>query len=302
MSLYDEPKPNSPSFRDYMRENNDRYSYMLGAILQRSDMADRFAIYICDIAANVITGRNVSTQINRLYKEAYNEIGYALEAGKYAWWVSRDSIEHNHSNMLTYVRGREIAFKRSMVNHFDWDDSEFIVSVTGGDAVIGTMVAASSKYFSHLEIPVRPALSGFTVFDHWIINGEAIYTPEITVTIADAQNNIVNIELVTKEEYPIFLIKEASETSESNGCAIYNPGNEAVRTDMLFLTNDLSDPFKWQIPAATVAPGESLEFAGRSSSHTSDLMKIRMGFNVRLGRTIYLVNESGELLHWMAVS
>jgi len=303
MALYEEtPRPNSPSFNDYMSRNNDRHSYMLAALFVRPEIVDRYATYICDIAANIVTASNVSKQIDRLYDEAYREIGFALDARKYAGWVSHDSVEFNHANMLLYTRVRETHFKQGMMDYFGWDDGEFTVTVSGADAVIGTMVAKSSRYFSHLSIPVRPSLSGFTVFDHWILNGDVINTPEITVSIEDAVDGVVSIELITKEEYPPLLIQEAYGSSERNGLTLFNPGDEAVSTDMLFLTNDLSDPFRWQIPAATVSPGDILEFAGRGSTHPTDLMKIRMGFNVRLGRTIYLINEDGEVLHWMAVS
>ena len=303
MALYEDvSRSNSPSFRDYIRRGNDRHSYMLAALLVRPDMADRFATYICDIASNIVTTANVSAQIKRLYGEAYNEIGYALDAGRYSHWVSQDSIEHNHRNMLVYTREREYLYKQGMVDHFGWANSEYTVTVTGGEAIIGTMVATSSRYFSHLEIPVRPVLSGFTAFDHWILNGEIIDTPEITVSIDDAIDRVVKIELVTKEEYPPLIIREAYGSSDRNGCVLFNPNEEAISTDNLFLTNDLSEPFLWQLPAATVAPGEVLEFAGRGSTHQTDLMKIRMGFNVRLGRTLYLFNENGELLHGLVIS
>ncbi|MCL2628932.1 MAG: CotH kinase family protein [Oscillospiraceae bacterium] len=301
MALYEEPRPQSPSFRDYMRHGGDRYSYMLAAILQRPEMADRYAMYICDIATNIVTKENVAREIDRLYKEAHREIGFALEANRYAGWVSHDSIEHNHENMLIYVEHREVAFMNSLTNHFGWDNEYFTVTVSGGDAVIGTMPAKSSKYLAHLKIPVRPVLSGFTVFDHWIINGETKNTPELTVSIADARDGVVSIELVTREEYPALMITDLYSTPERNGLSLINTTEETINTSDLFLTNNLSDPFLWQIPAALIAPGDTLDFAGRGSSHPSELMKIRMGFNARIGRTIYLCDEDGNVIHWMHV-
>jgi len=302
MSLYVDVNPRDPAFRDYLRRGHARYSYMLSAILKRPEMADRFAIIICDIAANIITEQNVSDQIDRLYGEAYNEISHALQAKRYTPWVSLESVEQNHENMIAYVRDRENHFKRGMRDFFDWEEGEFIVTVTGGDAVIGSMVSGSSRYFKHLIVPVSPALSGFTVFDHWIINGNTIYTPEINVSIADARDGVVSIELVTKEEFPPLIIQEAYSSSERSGCVLVNPNNESVTTNMFYLTNNLDEPFRWQIPTATVAAGDVLEFAGKGSSHTTDLMKIRMGFNVRSGRTLYLFDDEGTLLHWMVIT
>jgi len=178
----------------------------------------------------------------------------------------------------------------------------FTVEVTGDSAYIGTQIGTSSLYFDHLTIPLRPALQGYYVFDHWILNGEEIYTPEIFVSLEDAVDGVVRVELVTREELPVLMFKEAHGSSESNGCVLYNPGQEEVHTEGLYLTNDLENPFRWALPGARVAPGGTLEFAGRGSRDPDDLHKIRMGFNARSGRILFLCNADGEVISHIAVS
>jgi len=303
LGLYEEnPNVNRPTFQEMLNTRNDRYSFMLNALLKRPDMADKFAIAMCDIAANIVTVRNVDDLIGKLYGEAFNEIGFALSTSKYAGWVSRDSIRFNHTNMLKVAEGRSGYIFRSLREFFEWEDSMFSVEVTGSDAYIGTQIGRSSRYFDHLTIPLRPVPPEYSVFDHWILNGTAIYTPEITVSLADAVNGVVRVELVTREEFPVLVFKEAYGSSAGNGCTLYNPGPEEVRTDGLYMTNDLANPYLWALPEARVAPGGILEFAGRGSRETSDLHKIKMGFNARSGRMLYLCNESGEVLSRMIVS
>ena len=303
MSLYeDNVRANSPSFKDYLTRNNDRYSYMLTALFARPDMADKFAMYACDIISNVVTPENVSKYTKERYGEAYKEIGYALDARKYAAWVSRDSIEFNHSNMVVYTEARSAYFLQGMRDHFGWDDEMFTVRVSGGDAVIGTQAAASSTYFAHLTIPVKPALSKYAVFDHWVLNGEIIYTDEITVSAADAIDGVVSITLVTREEAPTLSITQAYGSSSRNGAALQNASDTAIETTHLYFTDDLHNPFMWAMPLATVEPGGTLEFAGRGSNDALDIHRIRMGFNVREGRVLYLCGEDGSVLDWMVVN
>jgi hypothetical protein len=302
LGLYeDPPDPNRPSFQQVVNPRNDRYSGLLVSLLKRSDMADRFAMMMCDIAANIVTVENVREQINKLYGEANRELEFAFATRKFARWVSRDTVANNHANMIRVATDRAAYIKNSLVEYFDWSDEMFTVEVTGGEAVIGTQTGTSSRYFAHLTIPVRPYLPGFLVFDHWIVNGEVIYTPEITVSVNDAHRGVVSIELVTREEFPMLIFTEAYGSSQRNGCVLYNPGNEVVNTELLFITNDLSNPFLWQLPPTAISPGGRLEMAGRGSSDPSDLLKLRMGFNAREGRMLYLCDEDGNVLHTIRV-
>jgi hypothetical protein len=178
----------------------------------------------------------------------------------------------------------------------------FTVEVTGGEAVIGTQTGTSARYFGHLTVPLRPSLPKFTVFDHWIVNGEKVTTPEITVSAADARNGAVRVELAVREEIPPLMFAEAYGSSERNGCVIANPTGETVNTEGFYLTNDPASPFLWALPEAKVGPGGTLAFAGRRGAGPGDLHMIRMGFNARQGRMLYLFDETGTALDWMAVS
>ena len=301
LSLYEDPtRPDNPAFAETLARNNPRFSHMLAALFVRPEMVDKYAMYVCDIAANIVNPQNVREQTDRLYGEMYHELGFAFETKKYASWVGRDSVEHNHANMIEYAEKRPDYFIEGMREYFEWDDGMFTVEVSGGDAIIGTQAGTSSTYFTHLNIPLRPNLQKFTLFDHWVLNGKRIDTPEITVSIADAKDGVVRVELVTVDAPPSLLIQEAYGSSERNGAVLYNASNETLKTTGLYLTNDLSNPQLWAMPLATLAPGETLELAGRSSRDSADVHRLHMNFNVREGRMLYLCNEDGEVLDWMA--
>jgi hypothetical protein len=209
--------------------------------------------------------------------------------------------------MLRVAAARGAYITDSLIEYFGWSDDMFTVEVTGGAtaqsaAVIGTQTGTSSRYFAHLTVPVKPSLPRFSVFEHWIINGEIIYSPEITISVNDARDGIVRIELVTKEEFPILIFTEAYGSSARNGCVLYNPGEEVVSTEGLFITYDLSNPFLWELPPTAISPGSTLEMAGRGSNDASDLLKLRMGFNVREGRILFLCDEDGNVIDTMRVT
>jgi len=303
LGLYEDP-PNifRPTFQQMMDPRNERFSHMLNALFARQDMVDKFAMYMCDIAANVVTGKNVSDIIDELFGAARNEINHALNANKYSHWVSMGTIRDNHSNMFLVANGRSEYIFHIMREYFGWEDSMFTVEVTGAEAYIGSQIGTSAKYFDHLTIPLKPVLSGYDVFDHWIINGLVINTQEITVSIEDTVDGVVRVELITREELPVLIFSEAYGSSERNGCVLYNPGDEAVYTDGMYITNSMENPFRWALPAARIEPGEKMEIAGRSSRATDDLHKIQMSFNARRGHILFLCDEDGVVITHTLVS
>jgi len=303
LGLYEDP-PNvrRPSFQEMMNTRNDRYSYMLNTLFARQDIVDKYAMIMCDIAANIVTENNVNDLINELFGMSRSEIGHAFEARRYSHWVSFDSVAGNHNNMRLVARGRYDYIFQSLRDHFDWEDSMFTVEVSGAEAYIGTQKGTSVRYFDHLVIPLRPALPEYTVFDHWTVGGKRIETPEITVSLADAVNGVVKVELVTRVELPVLIFREAFGSSERNGCVLINPGTEAVSTEGMYMTNDPAFPFLWALPEARVEPGRTLEFAGRGSRSPEDLHSIRMGFNARRGQILFLCNDAGEVIAHMVVS
>ena len=297
LGLYEDPPDvHRPTFQEMMDPRNDRYSYMLNALFENPDFVDKFAIAMCDIAANVVTQENVSSLINELFGAARNEIGHAFAAKRYANWVSFDTVAGNHRNMRLVAGGRYEYIFQSLQEHFDWDDGMFTVEVTGAEAYVGFLRSSGARYFDHLVIPLRPVLPENHVFDHWIVSGKRVDTPEITVSIADAVGGVVTVELILREELPLLMFNDAFGSSERNGCVLFNPGSEVVYTDGMYMTNDPTIPYLWALPDARVEPGGILEFAGRGSRAPEDLHSIRMGFNVRHGQRLFLCDENGEVI------
>lgn len=281
--------------------SGEKQSPMLKSLLKRPDMADRFTMILCDLAANIVTEENVRETVEKLYSEAESEINTAISDYKYDGWVSEYSVQDNHASMINYTKNRSAYILKSLRDYFGYADDMFEVSVTGGEAVIGTQQGASARYFSHLTVPLSPVLPRYTVFDHWIVNGVDVYEPDITVSSADARGGVVSVELVTREELPALVFSEAHASTESSGCTLVNPNGQTVRTDGLFVSNDPQNLQKWALPAASVKPGEALTLAGKGSADTGDLFKIKMGFNVKQGRLLILSDETGRVLDTVAV-
>lgn len=285
-----------PTFQYVLTHDNDR-GQLIRAILQRQDMAELFTMMMCDIAANVVNYEIVREVLEELYGAAYNEMGFTMDAGLLNPWVSRHSIGGYHERTLHFAERRYDFMFDSLAQLFDFERDMFDVFVVGGEANIGSSQGVtSSRYFAHLTIPVSPALPQFTAFDHWILNGERVYDETIFVTYADAVNGAVEIELVTRPDVPLIMIHSAVDADYGNRLVLVNTTNSPLRTDGLFLSNNRQNLQRFMLPAVTIEPNGTLEFVGNSSRNQADLFQIRMNFNVRDGRRIFLSDIDGNIL------
>jgi hypothetical protein len=110
----------------------------------------------------------------------------------------------------------------------------------------------------------------------------------------DAVNGRVDIELITKVEYPILIFESAYADGTVNGCVLINRTTETISTRGLVMRD--SGGREWHMPDIRVAPGEQLNLAGRNSTDASELLKVQMGFRVRSGTILYIYNAEGEIL------
>ena len=284
--------PTMPTFQNVL--GGHKSSPLLIAVLKRPDMAEKFTMMMCDIMYTLVTPENVTDAISALYNEAGRELSKAIASNKYAYWASEYTVEEHHSRMISYAKERGKYIQSSLAGYFRYTDEMFDVNVSGGAAMLGTLVSDHSRYFTALTVPVRPALGKFEVFDHWMLNGKRIDTPEITVSVNDATDGTVSLELVTREELPALIISETY-TGKRNGCVLTNTTDQPVSTAGLFMSDTAENPWRWEIPAATVPAGGTLVLAGKGSSDAKDLLSIQMGFNVKIGGLLTLSGEGGAV-------
>ncbi|MCL2456790.1 MAG: CotH kinase family protein [Defluviitaleaceae bacterium] len=287
---------NNPTFQQMLTGENPR-SPILVSILKRKDMQEMFAMIVNDLASNVVTERNIRRTIRSLVTDASNEINFAIAAGNFSDDFSWETAEEQHEHMERFGDRRDRTVFPFLAEHFGFKNELFTVRVTGGDAYIGTVPANSAQYFSHLTVPLRPFLSdSFTTFESWLVNGAFITTPTITVSAADAIDGVVEVHLVTRTDYPQLVIRAAHETPEESAIFLRNPSNEDIFVEGLFLSNDSERLQRFRIPRLLVPANDTLELAGENCPSVEGTPRVRLNFNIRTGRMIFLSDENGNVL------
>jgi hypothetical protein len=174
---------------------------------------------------------------------------------------------------------------------------------TDGTAKINTLNGNEGQYFIENRVPVYPILEKGQVFDHWLVNGERRDEEELRVSYADADaSGTVYVQCLAREEFPPLFFLDTYDSEDICGFTMYNPTEVTQNTRGLYLSDDLDDLQKWQFPNLNIRPGAVWEFVGSSSTSYDALLKVGLNFNPRYGEVVFLSNEEGDILDWMAVT
>lgn len=89
---------------------------------------------------------------------------------------------------------------------------------------------------------------------------------------------------------------------------ISNPTDTAISCKGLYLSNDVEEPFMWQMPSVIVRPGESAIFAGEGDNDTAFLKRCKVDFKIAVNYTVPVYNHillstaNGEYLNCSEVN
>jgi hypothetical protein len=301
MNFTSETDPTIHSFLypDFDGEAEGRYTKnpLLSALTEHRQFAEIFANNLCDMAYEHFSLQNVERVIGIINESSLLEIERSSA-------LYERKVEYVHSArayMLGIIAMRPYYILTELREIFGYTDMYHIFN--DGNTKINTLNSPAGRYFIENRVPVTPVLEKWQVFDHWLVNGEEYYEEDLLISYQMAdEDGIVYVACITREELPPLAFLETYDNEEICGFTMYNPTDVTQSTRGLYLSDDIYNLKKWQFPNLNVRPGAVWEFVGDSSPSYDALLKIGLNFNPRYGEALFLSNEAGEILDWMAVT
>jgi hypothetical protein len=87
---------------------------LLAAILQRDDMAERFAEIFRELMEEALNYETVSEVLEELYEQIQNELDFSIAAGLLDSGVTRETIAEHHASTLLFAQNRHIYIWESL--------------------------------------------------------------------------------------------------------------------------------------------------------------------------------------------
>lgn len=271
-------------------------SPLLKTLLHHKEYVSQFANDICDMAFVHYSAERVADTLAAMDEQSGDEPQYAALHGVYPPPFRLEQMAQGRANILRFFRERPqymLDELRSLLRF----TKLYHVQVEGM-ATLNTLgpVNPNGWYFVENAVDIVPCLPPDRMFLRWEVNGQPREDQKLTVTAADAVDNLVKVRLLSEyRPYPL-VIENACERGSICGFALRNRSAAAVQLKGLFLSDNPAKPRQYALPSSTLPPGEKLNFAGKDARHTAALGKIQLNFNPRRGETVILYNTNGQVL------
>ena len=282
-------------------------SHILGGLLQRADMREKFANTICELQEGVFSPENVKEKLDKLIAESDSEQMYALKNGYQSTWASEWSFADSRQQIRDFAEYRSSIMNKSMINMFGYSGTKYRVNFrtpTGTAVMAGSHKLKSGEgfsvgYYTENSVTFRALpYDGYAV-DHWEVNGVRFDGDSITISSANADaNSIAEVSLFlskTGTNSSIY-VSELYTSGDGDWIEFYNPSESPVNIKGYHLSDDKNELDKYEIPDMEIAPGSAAVIVCKNNRETSALMRHQTNFSLKTGETLYFTDSDLNII------
>lgn len=286
-------------------------SDILNALLEREDMKEKFANTICDLFSGAFSSENAVNVLEQLIDECDTECMYALENGYTSTWANAGTFADSRQQIRDFAEKRPTVMKKSIINNFEYENEYYTVTLrnpTGAESALSSQSITASgtltgEYFTACSVQISAlTYEGYT-FDHWEINGQVYTQANLTLdsSMADENGNIAAILYVNRTGRTGVYVSEVYTSGDGDWIELYNSSDEAVTITNYCLSDKENKLQKWEIPETTIPAHGTFTVACKNNDEESALKKYRTNFSLKTGETLFLTDESGNILSRVSI-
>lgn len=287
-------------------------SILLKAVLERSDLREKFANTVCDLIGGSFSTENVNNVIDELIETCDTECMYALENGYTSTWANKHTFEDSRQQIRDFAEFRPTIMLNAICERFKYDKEYYTIALNNPTGAIGNLntqtlkhsSTVSASYFTDCKVPLSmTAMPGYE-FDHWEVNG-VVYRDEnilIKASMADDYGLVtVNLHVKKVESEASIYVSELYTSGDGDWIEIYNPTDKDISLSGLFLSDDELNLQRWAMPSVEIKSGEVFTVVCKNNSEKSALKKYQTDFSLKTGETLYLSDSDGTIISSVAV-
>lgn len=271
------------------------------AVMRSDYYRDRFITLVSDLLNTSFRTRNVLSVASQEYRRIRTESGRQLDADGVA------RMDDAYHRLTLSVRGREDALREAFAAYFGVEELYHVTLQTSEGAAIRWSnqrldggARYDNDYYCGVPFTVTAEPEPGYTFAYWLVNGAACRDLELTVSDALAQDGTLTVRAVCRPtEGGALLLSEISTRGSRDWIKLVNLGSAPVPLAGYYLSDDAAQLLLYQLPAVTLAPGESVYINGRRNNQV--LGDYICNFNLKTGETLYLSDASGEVMDRLAV-
>lgn len=285
----------------------DSRSDLLISVLQREDMRVKFAEIMCDLMNHSFSYANIFVNTRTLEKERMNELEQNFRLGGAQLkntWSSLGYVSGQIDGIIDFAEKRPAEMRKQIEKYLGIENTGWELTVKKSSeaniTVNSCKVYETKRDFEGFYFNVNSAvISAETAvgreFDYWLVNGEKVYEPTITVNSGYAENGKVDVRIFTKPqtENLVPIITMADYETGADCIEITNPYDEDIRLKYYYISDSESNIYRQQLPGYVLKAGETIKFYCKNYSTLEALGGFSLGFNLKHGETLTIADKDG---------
>lgn len=287
-------------------------SELLKAVLERDDMKAKFANTICDLMYGEFSYENAAKVIDEKIRASEKECMYALNNGYTSEWANEWTFADSRQQIRDFFFNRPSVMLNDLKKVLELDDEMFKVTLVGGEggtAYLNSSAVkygntANTSYFSAYSVPLRAEAHAGYRFSHWEINGNSITDAAAELTSDMAADGIIIVKAVFEKvevEGETLYISRLYTSGDGDSITLYNPNSVDISTRGYYLSDKSDELDRWEIPSVTIPAEGELIIVCKNNNDASSLHKLITNFNLKVGETLYLSDQEGNIISKAAV-
>ncbi|MBR1476636.1 MAG: CotH kinase family protein [Lachnospiraceae bacterium] len=246
---------------------------MFDALLKREDCRQVFISFICDLMNGPISSESVSEEVSKLHAKRYNELSYTLADKKimgtslfeYERNNTMEKVEKEMQVINDYAVKRPAVMKGFLKEHFNVSDL-YTLTITNemnsGCIKLNTLTVTDKfegEYYGECDTVLYPITDVNEEFDHWDVNGKAVYDEKLIISAEDIIDGKVDIRAYSKYKDEQYLnIDRLSAKGANDYIVVKNNGNKPISTKGYYLGLN-GEKHKYEFPQVVLSPGKELK-------------------------------------------
>lgn len=281
-------------------------SKALQALLKREDMRELYANIMCDIMAYAFSEEHANEVLDDLIEISDPEQMYALQLGKTSTWAHPGTFEESRGQIRDFAARRSAVVLAEMIEKLGLGLDMYDVSASGAK---GADISLSTQrvqrptlygsYFSCCDVQLSADIHEGYRFVKWVINGKDYTEPSILITSDMAENRKVYAKLYTEKvdlhDSPV-RISEISLDKNAGYIKLYNPNCEAVTVSGIHLSDDITTPTEWAMPATEIPALGDVIIVMKNNKSKESLKKLQANFSLKPRETLTLADKDGNII------
>ncbi len=278
------------------------YSPLFAALMKREDCRQYFVSYTLDLMNGAMSAENVAAQVDKMHLSRVQELARMLQVEGLVGGLILEqdamnmaTVDRNLQQIKSFAEARPIYVLEDIKDKFDYRQP-YKLTVLNGVSYSGVKVNGvycegtefRGTYLKEIPVTLTPCLGPNEVFSHWLVNGETVEETTLVLAGEDVGGEEITVQLVTEEvAEPRLQIVAVATRGQQDYVELVNCSVSPVSTSGYYLT-DSEEPWKYQLPALVLEPGESLRLVGENNNSIESLGQYGLNFNLKTGENLRL--------------